>query len=158
MYQGHHQDGSGIQRHSAGDLYPYVLAVRERLQADGSHLRSWLIIGPDYEGEKATHQEAVSFASGLLAARNARLAAIPKPAKPAPRQRRLPDVGIEADVRGSHSVAVRERSGVKSYFVIGPRAGAEEFASHELASAWIDYLESDLHTLHRKLAENLKTA
>lgn len=158
MYQGHHQDGSGVQRHSAGDLYPYVLAVRERLQADGTHLRTWLIIGPDYEGEKASHQEAVSFASGLLAARNARLAAIPKQPVAAPRQRQLPAVGIEADVRGSHSVAVRERRGVKTYFVIGPRAGAEEFVSHELASEWIDYLESDLHTLHRNLAENLKTA
>lgn len=158
MYQGHHQDGSGIQRHSAGDLYPYVLAVRERLQADGSHLRSWLIIGPDYEGEKATHREAVSFASGLLAARNARLAALPKLAVSASSRRQPPTVGIEADIRGSHSVAIRERSGVKSYFVIGPRAGVEEFASHELASDWIDYLESDLHTLHRKLAENLKIA
>lgn len=28
-YQGHHPDGSGVQRHSAGDLYPYVVFAKE---------------------------------------------------------------------------------------------------------------------------------
>lgn len=29
MYQGHLADGSGIQKHGAGGLYPYVVAARQ---------------------------------------------------------------------------------------------------------------------------------
>lgn len=29
MYQGHHQDGSSIQRHSAGTHYPYIVGMQE---------------------------------------------------------------------------------------------------------------------------------
>lgn len=29
MYQGHHQDGSSIQRHSAGSHYPFVVRIQE---------------------------------------------------------------------------------------------------------------------------------
>ena len=30
MYQGHHADGSGIQNHSCGPIYPYVIGYTER--------------------------------------------------------------------------------------------------------------------------------
>lgn len=51
--QGHHQDGSGVQKHSAGGIYPYVLGVRERevtfgWGADGPvkyKKLSWFLIG-----------------------------------------------------------------------------------------------------------------
>lgn len=40
MYQGHHNDGSSIQRHSVGATYPYVLLMRNdrvsMLHPDGS--------------------------------------------------------------------------------------------------------------------------
>lgn len=29
MYQGHHQDGSGVQKHSAGSHYPFIVRVQE---------------------------------------------------------------------------------------------------------------------------------
>ena len=29
-YQGHHADGSGVQKHSAGGAYPYVLQLRDK--------------------------------------------------------------------------------------------------------------------------------
>lgn len=29
MYEGHLSDGSSVQRHSAGPIYPYVLAARQ---------------------------------------------------------------------------------------------------------------------------------
>lgn len=29
MYQGHHQDGSSIQKHSAGSMYPFVFRTQE---------------------------------------------------------------------------------------------------------------------------------
>jgi hypothetical protein len=40
-YQGHHPDGSGIQKHSAGGSYPYVLQLR------GSW---WEVVGPGIDG------------------------------------------------------------------------------------------------------------
>lgn len=42
MYQGHLPDGSSIQRHSAGGLYPYVIYA----QQVGDALR-WGFISPD---------------------------------------------------------------------------------------------------------------
>lgn len=44
-YEGHVADGSSIQRHSAGPLYPYVIAARQR--GDGLE---WGITGPDTDG------------------------------------------------------------------------------------------------------------
>jgi hypothetical protein len=41
MYQGHMQDGSSIQRHSAGDLYPWVI------YAQGADEISYGYINPD---------------------------------------------------------------------------------------------------------------
>ena len=41
-YQGHMPDGSSIQRHSAGGLYPYVIYARQ----SGESLR-WGYIAPD---------------------------------------------------------------------------------------------------------------
>ena len=60
MYQGHLPDGSSVQRHSAGPLYPAVLGVQDH---DFGRLRSWFVI---YPGEKdrhfPTHEEAVAWA------------------------------------------------------------------------------------------------
>lgn len=39
-YQGHHQDGSSIQRHSAGSHYPYVVGKQE-----GQEL-PWFVLAP----------------------------------------------------------------------------------------------------------------
>lgn len=50
QYQGHHSDGGGIQNHSAGPLYPYVIGVRER-QVGGEFVRSWLLLGGKLRGE-----------------------------------------------------------------------------------------------------------
>lgn len=50
MYAGHHKDGGGIQNHSAGPLYPYVIGVRER-QIDGAFVRSWILLGGKLRGE-----------------------------------------------------------------------------------------------------------
>jgi hypothetical protein len=45
MYQGHCADGSSVQKHSAGALYPLVIAYTERfgyyvLCPDGTELKS----------------------------------------------------------------------------------------------------------------------
>ncbi len=45
MYEGHLPDGSGIQRHSAGLIYPYVILARQK-----SDSLEWGIIGPDTGG------------------------------------------------------------------------------------------------------------
>lgn len=34
MYQGHHPDGSGVQKHSAGATYPFVVVATN----DGAHV------------------------------------------------------------------------------------------------------------------------
>ena len=62
QYQGHHSDGSGIQSHSAGPLYPYVIGVRER-QVDGEFVRSWILLGGVIRGEieLKSHDDAVEL-------------------------------------------------------------------------------------------------
>ena len=52
-YQGHHADGSSIQKHSAGGAYPYVLQLRDK-PAGGYW---WEMTGPGIEG-------ALRFGSG----------------------------------------------------------------------------------------------
>lgn len=67
-YQGHHQDGSGVQKHSAGQLYPYVVGVRER-QLDGRFIRTRIVYGPRAPAagfECPTVDEAVSYAETLI--------------------------------------------------------------------------------------------
>lgn len=76
QYQGHHSDGSGIQNHSAGPLYPYVIGVRER-QVDGEFVRSWILLGGKIRGEieLRTHDDAVEAAQLFLAQDEIRAAA-----------------------------------------------------------------------------------
>lgn len=70
MYEGHHSDGSGVQKHSAGGLYPYVIGIRERLQGDGSFLRTHFVTGPKCAYfECPTDAEAVAHAEFLLGRR-----------------------------------------------------------------------------------------
>ncbi|MEY2655334.1 MAG: hypothetical protein RLZZ524_2362 [Pseudomonadota bacterium] len=49
MYQGHHTDGSSVQRHSAGGGYPFVVRFRESqaFLSPGVHIE---LIGPGIEG------------------------------------------------------------------------------------------------------------
>ena len=69
-YAGHLADGGGIQKHSAGGLYPYVIGIRERLQDDGSFLRTHFVTGPKcVYFECPTDAEAVAHAEFLLGRR-----------------------------------------------------------------------------------------
>lgn len=59
MYQGHLNDGSSIQKHSAGGIYPCVLYVQER---EGT--RYWGIITPKNQHGTlfASYDDAVAYA------------------------------------------------------------------------------------------------
>ena len=60
MYQGHLNDGSSIQAHSAGGLYPYVI------YAQGSDALTYGVIVPGQSGYiVGTYDEAVAHASAL---------------------------------------------------------------------------------------------
>lgn len=76
MYQGHLPDGSSVQRHSAGGLYPFVIYARQRAERlvygyidprDGSHN----LVGSHDEAvaevEKLIAQRAEPVQTGLLA-------------------------------------------------------------------------------------------
>lgn len=65
QYQGHLNDGSSIQAHSAGGLYPYVI------YAQGADALTYGVIVPGQSGVLiGTYDEAVATASAL---KNARL-------------------------------------------------------------------------------------
>ena len=49
-YQGHHADGSSIQKHSAGGAYPYVLVLRDSRRPGAKF--DWGVIGPEINGIK----------------------------------------------------------------------------------------------------------
>ena len=69
-YQGHHADGSGVQKHSAGAIYPYVIAVRERANGQGSWDRTFELICPNGNTVVHTsHQSAWDDATAQLAAK-----------------------------------------------------------------------------------------
>jgi hypothetical protein len=62
-YQGHCADGSSVQKHSAGPLYPYIIFAK---QADGT--LDWGVLEPS--GEESIFKSyvgAVQFASALKA-------------------------------------------------------------------------------------------
>ena len=149
MYLGHHPDGSGVQLHSAGGLYPYVIALRERYNSEtDSFVRTYEVTGPAAEYECPTWDEAVAFAE----ARRDEWKERNKPVKverPAPRQ--PGGIGIEASVKGQHAVGVHQTTfnGItyETYYIVGPRATDEVFYTHRAATRAIDYLESDFHTI-----------
>lgn len=61
-YLGHLPDGSGVQAHSAGEHYPYIIAVIERAGAD----RRYEVNGPGVEGLRySTDREATLVAKRL---------------------------------------------------------------------------------------------
>lgn len=67
MYEGHLADGSGIQKHSAGGLYPYVV------YAQGSDVLTYGVIVPGQSGYiVGTYDEAVAHASALKEGMGAR--------------------------------------------------------------------------------------
>lgn len=61
MYQGHLSDGSSVQKHSAGPLYPYVLGVKEYQFEPGVFTRTWIAIGPGGEFQAPTQEEVIAF-------------------------------------------------------------------------------------------------
>lgn len=69
-YQGHLPDGSSVQRHSAGPLYPAVIGVRER-----NEQRKWFVIYPGKDdAEHDTFDQAVAYAQRCNQERTARKA------------------------------------------------------------------------------------
>jgi hypothetical protein len=66
MYQGHHSDGSGIQNHSVGALYPFVIYAKA-----SNHVISYGVLSPD--GTKTlcgSYDKAVARAEVMLAVRS----------------------------------------------------------------------------------------
>ena len=62
-YQGHLPDGSSVQRHSAGGLYPYVVYAREVACAT-----VWGVMTPDgREGLVGSYDDAVHKAEEMKA-------------------------------------------------------------------------------------------
>lgn len=62
MYQGHHQDGSSIQKHSTGSHYPYVVVITSR---------NAYVMGPDGEpagGTRYWHWDAPAYRQEAYAA------------------------------------------------------------------------------------------
>lgn len=58
MYQGHHQDGSGVQKHSAGSQYPYVIG-----RYHGGELPHFVMAPDGTKARFATGVAAVRFAN-----------------------------------------------------------------------------------------------
>ena len=63
MYQGHHSDGSSIQAHSVGGLYPYIVF------AQGADKLQWGVLSPDGGTSRlyATYDQAADHAASLKA-------------------------------------------------------------------------------------------
>lgn len=58
MYQGHLPDGSSVQRHSAGPLYPAVIGVHDKPTG-----REWFVIYPGKEDHyEPTSEKAAEYA------------------------------------------------------------------------------------------------
>ena len=57
-YQGHLADGSSVQKHSAGPVYPYIVFNREG--DDEDNLR-WCVMGPGFEGELRFASSTAAF-------------------------------------------------------------------------------------------------
>lgn len=55
MYQGHMNDGSSVQRHSAGDTYPFVIYAKQ----DGSDM-NWGVVGSGYDTGAIYLSEAIA--------------------------------------------------------------------------------------------------
>ena len=58
MYQGHCTDGSSVQKHSAGGLYPYIIFAKQC----GDVLRYGVIKPTGDDVLLTTHESAVDFA------------------------------------------------------------------------------------------------
>ena len=63
-YQGHHSDGSSVQKHSAGADYPFVVYAR-------GNVPHWEVIGPGIDGflRFPTRKQATDCVDRLLAVR-----------------------------------------------------------------------------------------
>jgi hypothetical protein len=70
MYQGHSNDGSSIQKHSVGDIYPYVIQIREIANNAGGWDRTYELLHTNGSvTSHATHDEAWDTASEAIIAR-----------------------------------------------------------------------------------------
>jgi len=61
QYQGHHSDGSGVQKHSAGAHYPYVIGKFEKPEL------AWFVMAPngalaEFQTGAAAHRFATQAA------------------------------------------------------------------------------------------------
>lgn len=56
-YQGHLADGSSVQKHSAGPLYPFIVFVRE----GGEDGYRWCVMGPGIDGELQFNSSLAAF-------------------------------------------------------------------------------------------------
>jgi hypothetical protein len=66
VYQGHCADGSSIQKHSVGDVYPFIVGKRE-----GAEL-PWFVLSPEgTEAEFALGAQAFASAAAMKVARRA---------------------------------------------------------------------------------------
>lgn len=63
MYQGHLSDGSSVQKHSAGGVYPYVVFAKQC----GPDLRYAVLEPCGEESYFSSYVGAVQFASALKA-------------------------------------------------------------------------------------------
>lgn len=59
-YQGHHSDGSSVQKHSCGANYPYVIGQRNR------EFLPWFVWAPD--GTEVTFQTSTAAMNFACAA------------------------------------------------------------------------------------------
>ena len=68
-YQGHSSDGSGVQKHSVGDIYPYVIQIREIANGSGWD-RTYELLHPNGSvTSHASHDEAWEIASAAIISR-----------------------------------------------------------------------------------------
>lgn len=66
-YQGHHSDGSSVQKHSVGDIYPYVIQIREIANSSGGWNRVYELLHTDGRvTSHLSHEQAWETASAAI--------------------------------------------------------------------------------------------
>lgn len=67
-YQGHHSDGSSIQKHSAGSHYPYIVGKQE------GQTKPWFVMAPSGDVIERCHTATYAFDFADECARQLRFA------------------------------------------------------------------------------------
>ncbi|MBU3577543.1 hypothetical protein [Polynucleobacter sp. UK-Kesae-W10] len=69
-YQGHSADGSSIQNHSIGNIYPFVIQIREIANGHGGWNRTYELLHPSGSlTSHSTNQEAIEVATKAIIAK-----------------------------------------------------------------------------------------